>query len=188
MVARAAGVPVEWRPFTLDIPSYLGSARLDRQGAVVENLRSESQWGGVRCAYRDARRYARLGGQMLRGTEKIWDSSLAGIGLHWARRQSAAIVDRYLDDSFRRFWRRELDIEDPAVVTRQRAAAGADLTGFAGFAAGVGRDEHDRSNAVAFAAGIFGVPGYLAGDEFWFGRERLPLIRALLSGGRPGRG
>ncbi len=27
-MARAVGVEIDWRPFTLDIPSYLGSARL----------------------------------------------------------------------------------------------------------------------------------------------------------------
>ena len=181
-VARAAGVPVEWRPFTLDIPSYLGSARLDGAGRVVENRRSASQWSGVKYAYRDARRYARLGGKVLRGTEKIWDSSLAGIGLLWAQQQSAAIVDRYLDDSYRKFWQRALDIEDPQVVTAQLEVAGADVEGFAEFATGAGRALHDRMNAEAFAAGIFGVPSYLVADEFWFGREHLPRVAWLLQG------
>jgi 2-hydroxychromene-2-carboxylate isomerase len=184
-VARAVGVAVEWRPFTLDIPSYLGSARLDQRGKVVESERTPSQWRGVRYAYRDARRYARLAGTVLRGTEKIWDSSIAGIGLLWAQRQSSAIADAYLDDSYPRFWRRELDIEDPAVVQAQLAAAGADVTGFPTFVAGPGRAEHDRINAEAFAAGIFGVPGYLVADEYWFGREHLPRVAWLL-GGRTG--
>lgn len=184
-VARAAGVAVEWRPFTLDIPSYLGSARLDATGQVVESRRSASQWSGVRYAYRDARRYARLGGHVLRGTEKIWDSSLAGIGLLWAARQSPAVVDRYLDDSYARFWQRALDIEALDVVIAQLRSAGADVAGFEAFAAGEGRELHDRINAEAFAAGIFGVPSYLVADEFWFGREHLPRVAWLL-GGRKG--
>ena len=28
-MAASLGVAIDWRPFTLDIPSYLGSARLD---------------------------------------------------------------------------------------------------------------------------------------------------------------
>lgn len=181
-VARAAGVTVEWRPFTLDIPSYLGSARLDREGNVVENRRSATQWSGVRYAYRDARRYARLAGRILRGTEKIWDSSLAGIGLLWAQRHGAGVADRYLDESYRRFWQRDLDIEDPDVVARQLTEAGADVGGFAAFAAGEGRDAHEQINAEAFAAGIFGVPTYLVADECWFGREHLPRVAWLLEG------
>jgi 2-hydroxychromene-2-carboxylate isomerase len=184
-VARAAGVAVEWRPFTLDIPSYLGSARLDQRGEVVESQRTPSQWQGVRYAYRDARRYARLAGCVLRGTEKIWDSSIAGIGLLWAQRQSPAIADAYLDVSYPRFWRRELDIEDPAIIEMQLAAAGADTSGFRAFLAGAGRAQHDRINAEAFAAGVFGVPGYLVADEYWFGREHLPRVGWLL-GGRVG--
>ena len=37
-MAAAAGVAVDWRPFTLDIPSYLGSAKLDRKGEVEIHL------------------------------------------------------------------------------------------------------------------------------------------------------
>src|SRR5215467_3603993 len=56
------GIEVDWRPFTLDIPSYLGSARLDDQGRLVENQRSERQWSVVRYSYRDVRRYASFRG------------------------------------------------------------------------------------------------------------------------------
>ena len=76
-MAAALGVSIDWRPFTLDIPSYLGSARLDKQGKVASSKRTPQQWTGVRYAYRDARRYASLRDKTLRGTEKIWDSSLS---------------------------------------------------------------------------------------------------------------
>jgi 2-hydroxychromene-2-carboxylate isomerase len=184
-VAQAAGVAVDWRPFTLDIPSYLGSARLDKGGRLVESRRTESQWSSVRHAYRDARRYARLRGRILRGTEKIWDSSLAGIGLLWAKRQGSGVVDRYLDRAYDRFWQRDLDIEDPAVIEAVLAEAGAAAEGFPGFSAGSGRREHDTLNEAAFAAGIFGVPTCLVGDEMWFGREHLPRVAWWL-GGRHG--
>ena len=36
------GIEIDWRPLTLDIPSYLGSARLDTQGKVVEKIRKNS--------------------------------------------------------------------------------------------------------------------------------------------------
>ena len=54
------GIEIDWRPLTLDIPSFLGSARLDAKDKVVEQNRTPEQWQGVRYAYRDARRYARL--------------------------------------------------------------------------------------------------------------------------------
>src|SRR5271155_5018524 len=82
-LADELGIEIDWRPFTLDIPSYLGSARLNPEGKVVENDRTPGQWAKVKYAYRDVRRYGSLRGIIVRGTVKIWDSSLAGIGKLW---------------------------------------------------------------------------------------------------------
>ncbi len=179
-MARARGVDVDWRPFTLDIPSYLGSAKVDAKGKVESAKRTKQQWSGVKYAYMDARRYANLTGKTVRGTVKIWDSSLAGISMLWAKR--AGRIDAYLDTVYPPFWRRELDIDDVAVLEAALEEAGIDAGGFRAFAEGPGRDEHDAINESAFAAGIFGVPTYLVGDEMWFGREHLPRVDWLLGG------
>jgi 2-hydroxychromene-2-carboxylate isomerase len=183
-MAASAGVEIDWRPFTLDIPSYLGSARLDARGKAVSN-RTAEQWSGVRYAYMDCRRYANLAGLTVRGTTKIWDSRLAGVAMLWAKRQGRAVLDRFLDDAYPRFWRRELDIEDVATLKSVLEDAQADVDGFEDFATGPGLVEHDRTNEAAFDAGVFGVPTYLADDEMWFGREHLPRVAWLL-GGREG--
>ena len=182
-MAVALGVPIDWRPFTLDIPSYLGSAKLDKKGRVASSKRTPQQWTGVRYAYRDARRYASLRENTLRGTEKIWDSSLAGIAMLWAKQQGSEVFDRFLDCVYPPFWRRELDIEDRSVLESVLREAGASVQGFAEFADGPGRDQHDTINRDAFDAGVFGVPTYLVADEMWFGREHLPRVAWLLSGG-----
>ena len=72
----------DWRPLTLNIPSYLGSATKSK-GTVVQSERTPAQWNMVRYAYRDTRRYAERQGYMLKGTEKIWDSSIANIAISW---------------------------------------------------------------------------------------------------------
>jgi 2-hydroxychromene-2-carboxylate isomerase len=181
-MAREVGVAIDWRPFTLDIPSYLGSAKLDRSGKVSRQKRSAQQWSGVKYAYMDARRYANLTGKTVRGTVKIWDSSLAGISMLWAKRHGR--LDAYLDAIYPPFWRRELDIEDRSVLEGVLSAADVPTAGFAGFAEGPGRAEHDATNEEAFDAGVFGVPTYLVGDEMWFGREHLPRVAWLLAGAR----
>ncbi|MAE97251.1 MAG: 2-hydroxychromene-2-carboxylate isomerase [Deltaproteobacteria bacterium] len=181
-MAASLGVDVDWRPFTLDIPSYLGSARLDPRGKVASSERTPQQWTGVRYAYRDARRYANRRDKTLRGTVKIWDSSLAGIAMLWAKQQGSELFDRFVDEAYARFWRRELDIEDVAVLEALLGEAGLESSGFRGFAAGPGRVAHDQSNAAAFDAGLFGVPSYLVRDEMWFGREHLPRVAWLLAG------
>ncbi len=179
-MAQARGVPIEWRPFTLDIPSYLGSAKLDKKGKVDTAKRTKQQWSGVKYSYMDARRYANLTGKTVRGTVKIWDSSLAGISMLWAKR--AGRIDAYIDTVYPPFWRRDLDIDDVAVLESSLEEAGIDVAGFRAFADGPGRAEHDALNEAAFAAGIFGVPTYLVGDEMWFGREHLPRVDWLLGG------
>ncbi len=184
-MARRAGVPIDWRPFTLDIPSYLGSAKLDRSGKVATQERSAQQWSGVKYAYMDARRYANLTGKTVRGTVKIWDSSQAGIAMLWAKRQGPEALDRFLDIAYPPFWRRELDIDDRGALAAALEDAGVATDGFAAYCDGAGQTEHDAINDAAFDAGVFGVPTYLAMDELWFGREHLPRIAWLL-GGRHG--
>jgi 2-hydroxychromene-2-carboxylate isomerase len=116
---------------------------------------------------------------------KIWDSSLAGIALLWARQQGAEQFDRFIDTAYPAFWRRELDIEDVDVLQSTLLQAGLAVDGFRSFVAGPGRVAHDELNRTAFDAGVFGVPTYLVDDEMWFGREHLPRIAWLL-GGRKG--
>ena len=183
-LAEELGIEIDWRPFTLDIPSYLGSARLDQQGRVVESQRTPRQWAKVKYAYRDARRYASLRGLTVRGTTKIWDSSLAGIGMLWAKGQGEAVLRAYIDLVYERFWKRELDIEDPAVIEGVLNEAGARTAGFHAFVHGEGRALHDRIQQAAFDAGIFGVPTYVVEGEIFFGREHLPYVRWLLTGRR----
>lgn len=189
-LADDLAIEIDWRPLTLDIPSYLGSAMLDDTGNVVQSKRTPGQWDGVRYAYRDARRYANLRGLTLRGTTKIWDSSLASIAMVWAKDQGADVLRAYTGLVYERFWKRELDIEDPRVLEGVLGEAGAEVSGFADYLHGPGRELHDLMQAQIFAAGIYGVPTYVVtrestsrdvAGEFFFGREHLPMVRWLLT-------
>ncbi len=173
-------VEIDWLPYTLDIPDYLGSAEVDAQGKVVAETRSPHQWRRVRYSYMDARRYANLRGLTIRGTRKIWNSSLAAIGLLWAREHGRDATRRYHDITFERFWRRELDIEDAAVVGAVLAEAGVDPSGFAEWAAAEGRSRHDTIRTAAEASGVFGVPSFVLEEEIFWGREHLELIEMRL--------
>lgn len=179
----ALGARFEWRPLTLDIPSYLGAARKER-GRLVSSDRSAALAARIRYGYLDARRYAERQGLTLKGTEKIWDSRLANIGLLWAARTARDRLPAYLRAVCPPFWRRELDIEDMAVVIACLERAGADPTGFAAFAAGEGRRSHDALQAALHPSGVFGAPTYVLEGEPWFGREHIPYLRWALSGRR----
>ena len=86
----------------------------------------------------------------------------------------------YHDITFERFWKRELDIEDLAVVSGVLAEAGADTAGFAAYLAGEGGAEVIRYATTAEAKGVFGVPSFVIDGELFWGSEHLPDIREML--------
>ncbi len=180
-LAEETGAEIDWLPYILDIPAYLGSARVDAQGGVLEQNRNAHQWRRVKYSYMDVRREANRVGLTIRGTQKIWDSSLAGIGLLYAKAQG--VMRAYNDEVFERFWKRELDIENVAALQDVLQRAGANVAGFAAFAAGEGRRELASVQQAAEAQGVFGVPSILFpdGDLYW-GREHLPRVRERLCG------
>ena len=175
-------IEIDWRPLTLDIPSYLGSAKTNTQGEVVESKRSPQQWLAVRYAYMDAKRYARLNDIILYGTQKIWDSSFAGIAMLWAKEQGRKELRSYLDIVYERFWRRDLDIENSEVMASLLLEAGVSTDGFLDYLHGPGRLIHDELQGNLHPAGIFGVPTFVIDGEIYFGREHLPSIRWHMSG------
>ncbi len=122
---RDFAVRLDWRPYILDIPSYLGSARVDAAGNVLEEARNAHQWRRVRYSYMDCRRQARKRGLTIRGTQKIWDSSLAAAGMLFAQRSADAVFRRYHDTVFERFWQRALDIESVDALAGVLSESGA---------------------------------------------------------------
>ncbi len=176
------GLQFEWRPLTLNIPSYLGSAQ-KRDGKVVASQgRSDRTWKAIKYSYGDARRYAERQGLILKGTEKIWNSELINIAILWINQTSRAQLPRFLTNVFPRFWRRELDIEDLAVVDACLEEAGVSAEGFAAFASGDGREAHDALQQQFHGKGIYGVPSYVLDGQVFHGREHIPYLRWALSG------
>jgi len=178
------GLAFDWLPYVLDIPSYLGSAEVDERGGVLNASRNAHQWRRVRYSYMDCRREARKQGLTILGTRKIWDSSLAAIGMLWAKRAGAQVFRTYHNKVFECFWRRELDIEDASVIEAVLHEAGAATTGFADYLAGEGAAERTAVQEAAEAAGVFGVPTFLIEGEIFWGREHIANVRELLLAAR----
>ncbi len=176
------GLQFDWRPLTLDIPSYLGSARKKHGEVVASQGRSERTWRAIKYSYADARRYAERQGLILKGTEKIWNSEIVNIAILWTCQEARDRLPDFLNIVFPRFWRRELDIEDISVVEACLDEAGIGTEGFRDFLAGSGRETHDHLQAHFHAKGIYGVPTYVLDGEPLHGREHIPLIRWSLSG------
>jgi 2-hydroxychromene-2-carboxylate isomerase len=169
---REFGVEFTWLPYVLNIPDFLGT---------VEG-RNPHQWRRVRYSYMDARRLANRRGLTVLGPRKIFDSSPAAIGMLYAQRRQA--FRKYNDIVFERFWKRELDIEDPLAIAEALEQCGAGSAGFADFAQSEGRRELERICRDAETAGVFGVPTFVIEGELFWGGDRLWMVREKLAAGR----
>ena len=179
-LAELQDVTVEFLPYTLQIPKYLGTAELDADGRDTVGTRNDHQWRRVRYAYMDCRREANRRGLTIRGPRKIFDSSIAHMAYLFVREKGD--FRAFHDAVFERFWRRELDIEDPGSLAALISESGFDADQFEDYLAGDGPAVLERIIEEAEAAGVFGVPGYLVEGELFWGLERLARVREKLDG------
>ncbi len=167
-LAEDFDVELIWRPYTLDIPSYLGAV----------DSRDAHQWRRVRYSYKDARRQANRRGLTLRGPKQIYDSRRANIARTSADR--AGRLRPYLEDVFERFFNHTIDVESSPDIDAALDRAGIDPGGFEAFLTGQGGADHDRLCAEAEDLGVFGVPSFMIGGELFWGGDRLDEVRAHL--------
>ncbi len=164
----AWGTPFVWRHHTLHIDTYLDAV----------DVRSAHNWRRVKYAYMDARRLANRQGLTLYGPKTIFESRPAGIGMSFADQQG--LIRPYLDTAFKRFFQRDLETGDPAVIEDLLKQVGADTAGFTAWYEGEGGRLHDEQRATAEAAGIFGVPSITVDGELFWGGDRLNLVAEKL--------
>ena len=180
--AKDLKLEINWLPYVLDIPGYLGSAKVDNKGKVLESNRNDHQWRRVRYSYMDCRRYANLRKMTVLGPQKIWNTRLVSIALLWVKKQNPLLVEDFIDHIFLNFWKRELDIENFDIVETIIEKCGISLSGFKEWEKSAGKKELDVIMNEAHKKGVFGVPSYLVEDELFWGREQIPLIRAKITG------
>ncbi len=161
-------VHIEWLPYVLDIPEALGDLQ----------TRTKQQWRKVRYSYMDARRWANKRGLIVKGPQKIFDSSIAAIGMLYARKLGK--FRAYHDRVYERFWKRELDLEDKQGIAAVLAEIGANPEGFFAYLEREGRAEFDAIQQGADADEIFGVPIFIVEGEMFWGHERIPLVKEKL--------
>ena len=178
-LAQDTGVNIEWRPYTLQIEKYLGQAELDASGQDTRGTRNDHQWRRVRYSYMDCRREANRRGLTIRGPRKIFDSSIAHVGFLFV--QERGDFRPFHMAVFERFWRRELDIENVAVLRALVTEFGFDGADFVDYLEGVGRNRYERLQHEAEEAGVFGVPSYVIDGELFWGLERLARVREKLT-------
>jgi len=112
------GVALEWLPYTLRIPEFMGT---------VEE-RTPHFWRKMRYSYMDARRFANAQGLVMKGPRRIYDAFYSSAGMLFAQRHG--LFRPYHDTVFRRFWNHELEIDEMSEISGVISAIGGSASDF----------------------------------------------------------
>ena len=166
---RSHRVSIRFVPYQVDLRASYGGDL---------NQRDDRDWHKVRYLYKDARRFANERGIVIRGPQKLFDSSLALVGGVFADRRG-----RFRDYSrrvFERFFERELDLEDTAAIAAVIEEIGLDAGEFRSFQQTDGTACLASGEAEAERDGVFGVPTMVVAGEMFWGNDRMQwLIKKL---------
>ena len=179
--AKHNKLEINWLPFVLEIPDFLGSAKVDNQRNIIESNRNPHQWRRVKYSYMDCRRYANIRDITIRGPQKIWDTQLISIALLWTKNNHYELTELFIKYVFEKFWKRELDIEDNNVITNVLKHIGISTNVFKEWSINGGKKELEVIIEKGHEKGVFGVPSYYFDDELFWGREHLPMIEAIIT-------
>ena len=166
---KELGVTLRLRPYALDI---LGAYNVADPKVAERGLRR------IKYLYADVRRFANQRGMIIRGPQKIFDSTL--IHLAWMFADAGGKGRALIDAAYPRFFKRELDYEDRAAVEALLTEIGVDLAGFDAFATGDGPALLARHQAEADKQGVFAVPTFVVDGELFWGQDRIDFVRAKL--------
>src|SRR3981081_610418 len=152
------GVELEWLPYTLRIAEFMGT---------VEE-RTPHFWRKVRYAYMDARRYANAQGLTMKGPRRIYNAFYSSAGMLFAQRHG--LFRPYHDTVFRRFWSRDLEIDELSEISGVIADIGGSAKDFETYLNGPAREEHDLIIDEAGSNAVFRVPHMgMQRAQFWGG-------------------
>jgi 2-hydroxychromene-2-carboxylate isomerase len=158
-------VRVRWRPFQLRI-----------KGKGQRSVYSEYK---VKYSYLDARRWANLrGGLVIKGPLKIYDTTPALVGGLFAEKQGRLV--EYSRSVFDKFFRRELEVDQPDAVAAHIASMGMSEQAYRDYLAGGGMRDYESAHEEATADQIFGVPIFVFNGEPFWGHDRIGLLEHRL--------
>jgi len=149
-------------------------------GGEVE-ARDERNRRKLRYLYLDARRLAAERALIIRPPKRIFSARYAFYGGMCAEDQG--LFRPYADRVFERFWKRELEVEDPSALAAILCEIGADTTGFLSYIADEAAEAKPRLKACFAEAEkdeVFGVPTFVIERERFWGYDRLDWVRRKL--------
>ena len=169
---RTHRVKLRFIPFGVNIRKVYG-------GEVVE--RDERNRRKLKYLYLDARRLAAERGMTIMPPQRIYSARFAFYGGMCAEDQDQ--FRAYADRVYERFWRRQLNVEDPDALAAILREVDADDRQFRRYIADESAEAKPRLKACFAEADrdqVFGVPTFVVDGERFWGCDRMDwLIRKL---------
>ena len=143
--------------------------------------RSDRDQIKVRYLYMDVRRMAKERGVVIYPPKRIYSARYRL--LRWDVRGRSGLFRPFANRVFERFWKHELEVEDPAALSGILREVGADSAQFKRYIADEEAEAKPRLRACyaeALADQVFGVPTFVCDRELFWGYDRIDwLIRKL---------
>jgi 2-hydroxychromene-2-carboxylate isomerase len=177
-LAASLGVEIDWQPMTArPLQASREETTGDDRGARHRRFRA-------RYLERDLQRYAEAPGLELGDLHRWPDSSVAGMGLLWAKKHAARaggakIVDAYVHRVFDGYWGGRFPLDDAGSIRAVLDTLGAAAAAFDPASL---RAEYDSVLEHWRTAGLVEAPAYVLGEEIFIGRAHLPMIEWLITG------
>jgi len=168
---RTHNVRLRFIPYGVDIRSVYGDVP----------TRGERMRRKLRYLYFDARRMARERGVVIYPPRQIYSARRAFYGGFCAEDQG--LFRPYSDRVYNRFWKHELEVENPDALAAILEEVGADASTFRQWVDDEERTAKPRLKrcfAEAAEDHVFGVPSFVVDGELFWGYDRMPwLVKKL---------
>jgi 2-hydroxychromene-2-carboxylate isomerase len=171
--------PYSWLAFEpgLDIPERYNVAvrwlpfQVRQRGAGERSMYSEYKY---QYSFIDLRRCGKPRGLKFEPPIKIYDSTPALIGGLFAQRYGG--LREFGCEVFRRFFVRDIEIDQPDAIAEALAGLGLPRAEFLDYLAGAGVADLEAARKEAIQDRVFGAPFFdFDGEQFW-GYDRMPLL------------
>jgi len=180
-LARELGVPVRWRPI-------LVGGVFNAVNPSVYEFRSHGPPAKQAYLKKDLRDWARLAGLEIRFPPTVFPVNSVKAMRGCIYLEPAGMLVPFATAVFESYWTRDEDISQDTVLADVCARVGADPGDFfAGIAQPAIKAQLKANTDELIARGGFGSPTmFVAGDDMYFGNDRLELVRAAVLRSRDG--
>lgn len=174
--ARELGLQINWVPIAgkpLNAPS---TPRPDDDRGVRHKRHR------AHMIAREIAVYAEAQGLTVKEPYRDGSPAAAHLGWLWMRAAQPDGLEPFLEELFRRYWSLELDAASLDAVASVIETSGEDPEAFRTWATTDGPTVAKEIAGTLRNAGMTQAPAYLVGDELFWGRQHLPMIRWILEG------